>query len=58
MTLAGVGDGDGYPGSVPGRIAGTFGTMASVFSIALVIKVLDGQLRFQPKEASAYHMIH
>ena len=58
LTLCGVSFGDGYPISVPGRIVGTLGCMAGVFSIALIIKITYERLKFSPKEASAFHLIH
>ena len=58
ITIFGIGYGDGYPASVPGRIADTFGCMASVFSVAIIIKIMFARLKLSAKEASAYHTLH
>ena len=58
VTLAGISLGDGFPASVPGRTVGTLCAMASVFSLALIIKVTYERVKLTPKEASAYHLLH
>lgn len=57
-TLIGVGIGDAYPASMPGRIVTALGCIAGMFSLAIIIKAMYAKMKMTSKEESAYHLLH
>jgi hypothetical protein len=57
-TLIGVGIGDAYPVSIPGRAVSSLACISGMFSLAIIIKAMYSKMRMTSKEESAYHLLH